>query len=276
MNNRNKWKLGFRVSVFFLGFLLCCYPIASSFLDEVKQSETIHTYDNTISELKEEEIELEREKAQSYNDVLYQSKGYMIESENAQILSEDSYHQLLNTADMGMMGSIEIPKINVYLPIYHGVSETVLSNGIGHLEGSSLPIGGTSTRAILTGHRGLPNAKLFTRLDELEENDLFYIHVLDEVLAYQINKIEVIEPDDVEKIEIKAGSDLVSLITCTPYGINTHRLVLTGERVVFEKVQHDSIQKELMSVRELIFLCMPFAFLGFAGINVINNIRKRG
>ena len=172
----------------------------------------------------------------------------------------------------GVMGSIEIPKIGVDLPIYHGTDDDVLSNGIGHLEGTSLPVGGASTHCVLTGHRGLPNSKLFTRLDEIEENDLFYLNIFGETLAYKVNQIEVIEPDEVDKLNIQEGKDLVSLITCTPYGLNTHRLVVTGERVSYEKKVYENIKPNMLSGRELIFGALPFIFIG---IQLISFIRQK-
>ena len=160
------------------------------------------------------------------------------------------------------MGSIEIPRISVNLPIYHGTSDEVLSSGVGHVLGSSLPIGGADTRSLLTAHRGLPNSKLFTRLDEIIEGDLFFIRVQNNTLAYKVNKIEVINPEEVEKLKIKENEDLISLITCTPYGINTHRLVVTGERVPFDKEEYENIDKKVMSFREIAFTIIPLALLG--------------
>lgn len=258
--------------LFLAGFLLCCYPMISGLFQGKKQEKVIKSYEELVDNQIDQAIQEELAEARIYNDVLFQSKGYLIENETIQILNQEHYHKLLNLSGSGMMGSIEIPKINAYLPIYHGVEEDVLSGSIGHLEGSSLPVGGTNTRAVLTGHRGLPNAKLFTRLDEIEIGDLFYIHILDQTLAYQVAEIEVIEPEKVELLEIQPEKDLISLVTCTPYGINTHRLVVTGERVSFEQAQHDEIKPEIMSFRELFFLCVPFIFLG---IGVIGCVKKR-
>ena len=173
------------------------------------------------------------------------------------------------------MGSLEIPKISVNLPIYHGTDEEVLSTGIGHMEGTSLPIGGNNTRTILAGHRGLPNSKLFTRLDELEKGDYFFIHVLDEVLAYEVIDIEVIEPEDSGKLGVAPEKDLATLLTCTPYGLNTHRLIVTGERVAYDEVEYGLIKKELMSFRELFFAILPFAFFCIGIGKVIKNRKSK-
>ena len=159
------------------------------------------------------------------------------------------------------MGSIEIPKINVDIPIYHGTSDEVLSTGVGHLQDSSLPVGGNNSRCILTGHRGLPNSKLFTRLDELEIDDLFFISTCGEVLAYRITDIKIMEPEEAEMLGILPEKDLCTLITCTPYGINTQRLVVTGERVPYEEVQYDNIEKNFPSFREIFFAALPFLFI---------------
>ena len=147
---------------------------------------------------------------------------------------------MLDTDGSGRMGYLEIPSIEVYLPIYHGTSEGVLQSGIGHLGNTSLPIGGENTHAVLSGHTGLPNARLLTVLDKLQEGDQFYIHVLDEILAYEVDQIKVVEPDDISDIFIEEGEDYVTLVTCTPYGINSHRLLVRGTRVPYteEKKEH--------------------------------------
>lgn len=275
MRDKGKRRKILKGCIFLIGFMICCYPLMSSWICRQYQKDAVQTYENSLKSCEETKIQELMEEAVHYNDALFQSRGYWVDDETRNILGQEHYYEILNISGYDVMGSIEIPKINVNLPIYHGVSEEVLSIGVGHLEGSSFPIGGINTRAILTGHRGLPNAKLFTRLDELEQNDLFFIHVLDEVLAYKITSIEVIEPDDVEGLEIVPEKDLVSLITCTPYGINTHRLVVTGERITYEKAQYDSIEQEMMSYRELVFLCIPFLFLGFAVFRTVKNKRKR-
>ena len=159
------------------------------------------------------------------------------------------------------MGSMDIPKIGVELPIYHGTSEEVLSKGIGHLQGSSLPVGGESTHSILTGHRGLPQSKLLTRLDEMEKGDYFFFHVLNETLAYQVTEIQVVKPEEVSILKIQEGQDLASIITCTPYGLNTHRLIVTGKRVPYEAKKANSMGEELPSTRELVLTLLPVAFL---------------
>ena len=176
-------------------------------------------------------------------------------------LSDESYQELLNLSENGIMGTLQIPKINVNLPIYHGTDEEVLKNGIGHLQGSGLPVGGANTHCVLTGHRGLPNSKLFTRLDELENGDLFFIDVCGTKMAYQVKNLQIIKPEEVDCLNIEAEKDLVSLVTCTPYGINTHRLVVTGERISYQKGEEKKIKGKMMSVRELLLQqCQLYLF----------------
>lgn len=262
------WK---RKLIFIIGFLLCCYPLVSSLIEQQYQKSAVATYQQSVQDKDDSEIKEIIQKATEYNDMLFQTDGAIVGDVNSEILSEESYESLLNQGT-GVMGSIEIPKIGVDLPIYHGTDDDVLSNGIGHLEGTSLPVGGSSTHCVLTGHRGLPNSKLFTRLDEMEENDLFYLNIFGETLAYKVNQIEVIEPDEVDKLHIQEGKDLVSLITCTPYGLNTHRLVVTGERVSYEKKVYENIKPNMLSGRELIFGALPFIFIG---IQLISFIRQK-
>lgn len=245
---------------FLIGLILCLYPLVSGIVEQQSQKDVVATYQQMIENSSSYSIEDTLTKADEYNRALFRSKTSVLNSEEINILSEENYNQTLNMGN-GIMGSIGIPKISVNLPIYHGTSDEILSAGVGHVNGSSLPIGGSSRKSILTGHRGLPSSKLFTRLDELELNDLFFISVLNETLAYKVVNIQVIEPEDVSSLEIEEGRDLVSLITCTPYGVNTHRLVVTGERTIYEKSVYEGINKNSMSMREVIFTIIPFGFV---------------
>lgn len=179
--------------------------------------------------------------------MLNQTQGAVVGDIDQNLLSESSYYSQLSVGEKGVMGALEIPEINVNLPIRHGTSEEVISGGVGHLQGSSLPAGGENTRSILTSHRGLPSSKLFTRLDELKKGDLFFVNVCDEIMAYRVCEILVIAPDEMERLAIIPGKDLVSLVTCTPYGLNTHRPVVTGERVPYQKKVYDSISPNMFS-----------------------------
>ncbi|MGV3076317.1 class C sortase [Clostridium baratii] len=249
--------------VFVVGLLICSYPLISNLIESYYQKDAIATYSESVKKTDAKALEEEYKKGEEYNTTLYSHKTSKIVNKvsNTDMLSEDSYNSLVNMGN-GIIGSIEIPKINVNLPIYHGTSDEVLSVGVGHVYGSSLPLGGTNTRSVLTGHRGLPNAKLFTRLDEVVEGDLFFIRVLNKTLAYKISDIVVIKPEDVDSVDIVEGKDLVSLITCTPYGINTHRLVVTGERVPFVESEYKAIESQSMSLREILFASIPVIFIG--------------
>lgn len=263
------------VAVFLFGFLLSAYPLISGLVERQYQKNAVATYRKEAAAVEKTDTEQVLSDARQYNSLLYQTENMVVEEVSGTILGEESYQKQLNVTGTGVMGSIDIPKINVSLPIYHGTGEDVLSSGAGHLEGSSLPVGGKNTRTILTGHRGLPNSKLFTRLDELEEGDLFYLNVLDETLAYRVNDIRVIDPEDTDSLKIEPEKDLATLITCTPYGINTRRLVVTGERVEYVKAEHDAIKGERMSLRELVFALIPFAFLAAAGLRGLFAYRRK-
>lgn len=256
---------------FLMGFALCSYPLVSSVVERRFQEKTVATYQKKVSKKDSQSV---LEEARAYNSMLNQTKGAIIGNLEEHILSDESYLRQLNLSGDGVMGSVEIPKINVHLPIYHGTSDEVLAKGAGHLQESSLPVGGMNTRSVLTSHRGLPSSKLFTRLDELEQEDLFFINVCGEMLAYQVSEIKVIRPEDVEHLRILPEKDLVSLVTCTPYGINTHRLVVTGERVAYREKEYQNINEKPLSPREMLFTALPVLFLGtMVGIHLKN--RKR-
>lgn len=258
---------------FVIGLILCSYPLISGIVQGQAQKGTVATYQKMIDNSSDSSIEELLSRAKEYNEVLFESLT-KLSSDKISVLSEENYNSTLDVGN-GVMGSIEIPCINVNLPIYHGTSDEVLSAGVGHLNGSSLPIGGVNTKSILTAHRGLPSSKLFTRLDELVEGDLFFIRVLNETLAYKVRDIQVIAPEDVGGLEIEEGKDLVSLITCTPYGLNTHRLVVTGERTEYEPAIYESIESKNMSIREYVFLAIPFVFLTIIVGRRINSARKK-
>ena len=216
-----------------------------------------------------------RSDAQQYNEYLYQSNGAYV-GEIHHIFTDEYYNGLLNVTGNGMMGAIEIPKIDVHLPIFHGTSDEVLNRAVGHVQGSSLPVGGENTRCILTGHSGLANAKLFTRLDELVVGDYIYLNVLDQILAYQVSDVQVIEPEEVDKVQIIPEKDLVSLITCTPFGINSHRLVVTGERVDYIEEEYEQIEENIGSPREIVFNMLPFLLIGVVTYSYLRERKKDG
>ena len=222
---------------------MCSIPLLTGWYSQKKTQNVLATYEQVVEQTTGDEIEQLRNQADEYNKKLWaESKGVREQSEPDQM---EEYEGLLNVEKIqtGMMCVLEIPSIDLRLPVYHGTSEAVLKEGVGHLMDSSLPIGGENTHCVMTGHRGLASARLFTRLDELKEGDEFFLEVLGEKLAYKVEEINVILPEEVESLEIRPGEDLVSLVTCTPYGINTHRLVITGKRVVYEEKKEEKIKK---------------------------------
>lgn len=268
-------KKRIRAILFIAGLLLCAYPLIASVMDQNYQQSMIKTYQSEMNQTSDAKVQEAKKEAIQYNEMLWQANGIIVGNMEQGILGEENYQKQLNLSGTGMMGTISIPKINVNLPIYHGVEEEVLVNGVGHLPESSLPVGGENTHCILTGHRGLPNAKLFTRLDEMETGDLFFLTVCGEKLAYQVTEIEIIHPEDVEGLGIQAEKDLVSLITCTPYGLNTKRLVVTGERIPYTEKQEQEIVPGSMSFRELVFTALPFLYLAI-GIGSVIAKKKWG
>ena len=255
---------------FTVGLLLCSYPLISSVVEHHRQQQAITTYENAVKDAENPEQILSD--AVEYNEMLAQTNGAIVGDLQETVLAEENYEKLLNVSDTGIMGTIEIPKIQVDLPIYHGTEDEILVYGIGHLEGTALPVGGEGTRCVLTGHRGLPNSKLFTRLDELEKGDLFFLNICNETLAYRVCEIEVIKPEEVEALEPVKGADQVSLVTCTPYGLNTHRMIVTGERITYQEGQKQALEAVLPSMRELLFTALPFLFLA---VVVIPKVKER-
>ena len=212
--------------VFFVGLSVLLYPSISSYWNSKTQSEAIVDYESMLSQYKPEDYTAIFEEADAYNQQLAQLDDPMVEYNRL-----PDYNSVLNVSGNGMMGYITIPKINQELPIYHGTSDGVLSVAVGHLQGSSLPVGGESTHCVVSAHRGLPSAVLFTHLDRMEIGDVFYFTILDRTLTYEVDQIRIVEPDDTSLIQIKDGKDYCTLLTCTPYGINTQRLLVRGHQV---------------------------------------------
>lgn len=215
------------VLVLLLGLSLMLYPTVSDWWNSFHQSKAVASYSETVSSLGTEIYDQVRAQAQEYNEALAAKpmQFYMDEEETAW------YNSLLNLGGNGIMGVVEAPKIDCRMPIYHGTDEGVLQVAIGHIEGTSLPVGGKGTHCAISGHRGLPSAKLFTNLDRMAIGDTFMLHVLDETLTYEVDQILVVEPSDVSALQIDPEMDYCTLVTCTPYGINTHRMLVRGHRV---------------------------------------------
>ena len=226
--------------LFLVGFGVLSYPTISDQWNTYRQSRLISTYEAAVAEMEPEDYSREWEAAWRFNDTLEKNNLYgdAFGSSEGDI-TDTEYWKVLNAAGDGIMGYLSIPKINIRLGVYHGTAESVLQTGIGHLDGTKLPIGGESTHSVLAAHRGLPSARLFTDVDQLERGDRFYIHILDEILAYEVDQIlPMVDKDDMdtlsEALQITEGEDYVTLFTCTPYGVNSHRLLVRGTRVPYE------------------------------------------
>lgn len=215
------------ILVFLTGLSLLLYPTVSDYWNSLHQSKAITSYAEQVANLDNDEYERLWTDAQKYNEALRQKDYRYIMSDEERA----EYESLLNVSGNGIIGCIEIPLIGCSLPIYHGTEESVLQIAVGHIEGSSLPVGGEGTHCVLSGHRGLPSARLFTDLDKLTEGDTFILRVLDEMLTYEVDQILIVEPYDMDALEIEDGKDYCTLVTCTPYGINSHRLLVRGHRI---------------------------------------------
>ncbi len=215
--------------VFLLGLAILLYPAVSNLYNQWRQDQLLGDYETAVQQLSTEDYSEVLAAAEAYNAAL--SPTFTDAFTDAEIPADDEYWSLLNVAGNGVMGYIEIPKIQVRLSIYHGSDEEALQTGVGHLYGTSLPVGGEGTHAVLSAHRGLPSALLFTDLDQLEVGDRFALHVLGVTLAYEVDQILVVDPTDVSSLTVQAGEDCVTLVTCTPYGVNTQRLLVRGHRV---------------------------------------------
>ena len=254
------------ISVFsIIGFIACTvlllYPVISDRWNRYRDMQLITEYNEKAVQMDTKEYDALMKKASDYNQYLVtQNRNIVTDAE----YDPDAYYEtLLNFTGNGIMGYIEIPKIDLTEPIYHYSTEVSLGIGIGHIHGSSLPTGGRTTHTVLTGHRGLPNQKFFSDLDRLKPGDKFYMHILNQTLAYKVYKIKVIEPTDVDELMIENGRDLATLVTCTPYGVNTHRLLVMGRRTPFNESQTD--ENGLVTVEEHKLIIDPavWVFAGF-------------
>ena len=261
-----------------IGVMLLVYPYVSFRLTERDQTYVVQQYDDSLAKMTEQQMQEEWERAWAYNaslatSVLYDPFASGQEDMDAEYLS------LLDIAGNGVMCHIEIPKIKVDLPVFHGVSLSTLEKGVGHLEGSSLPVGGTGTHSVMTAHTGLNSSKLFTDLVELEIGDEFYVYTLDQILAYRVDNILVVEPEDVGALSMVEGKDYVTLVTCTPYGINSHRLLVRGVRVDYspEEIQQAIADTDTVLSNETVMLYAGIALLILLIIIIliVTRIKKR-
>lgn len=251
------------LAVLFAGLSLLLYPSISNYWNSYHSSKAISSYSDAVSSIDSEEYDNMIKAATEYNASLYRSFGsYKLSDEE-----RSRYKELLDISGTGIMGYIEIPSIDVRLPIYHGTDEAVLQVAVGHLEWSSLPVGGSGTHCVMSGHRGLPSAKLFTNLDKLAEGDIFMIRVLDEVFTYEVDRILIVDPTDMSALSTEYGKDLCTLVTCTPYGINTHRLLVRGHRIenteeaVAVRIASEANQIEPLLVAPIVAIPLLFTAL---------------
>ena len=213
--------------VLIVGLSLMLYPTVSNWWNNMTQSRAVASYVEAVAQIDEEQYARLWNEAEEYNRSLTTRDNNFLLSEE----QREAYYKILDVGGLGIMGYIEVPSIGVVLPIYHGTNESILQVTVGHLEWTSLPIGGESTHCVISGHRGLPSARLFTDLDKMTEGDVFVLRVLDEVLTYEVDQILIVSPHETDQLQIVEGEDLCTLLTCTPYGVNSHRLLVRGHRV---------------------------------------------
>ncbi len=251
------------IVVFLTGLSLLLYPTVSDYWNSLHQTRAIASYTEAVAEIDNDRYEELWADAREYNKTLL-GKEHRYTLTDCQ---REVYNSLLNVSGSGIMGYIEIPSIKCSLPIYHGLEETVLQVATGHMEGSSLPVGGAGTHCVISGHRGLPSAKLFTNLDKLTEGDTFLLRILDEILTYEVDQILIVLPEEMDALEIEADEDYCTLVTCTPYGVNSHRLLVRGHRVENERektavrVTADALQIDPLIVAPMVALPMLLILL---------------
>lgn len=281
--NKNHFFILLIVFIFLTGISMVLYPYLSQYLYEKNSAKVINDYQNVTNKLSNETITQELEKCYKYNNEIL--NNYMILTDpfdpNSFPVTEQNYKDLLNFDDV--MANIQIPAINVNLPIYHGTSEEILKKGVGHLENTSLPVGGNGTHAVLSAHRGLASAKLFTDLNKLKSGDKIIINVLNETLVYEVYDIEIVDPDNVDSLRAVQNQDIITLVTCTPYGINTQRLLVHARRTEdlnsSNNINNNEIQNNF-NVQNLIILILIIFILIFILIfikmNISTKIKKKG
>lgn len=282
MKSKKKGKITIkdiiRLLVLLVAFAVLLYPTYSRYLNQKNGSKVVSEYDEKSVKLSHAEKEQMLADARAYNQEMLGNIDLIDPFSQTEPEVDERYESLLNVEGSGMMGYVKIPKINVELPIYHGTSESVLQAGVGHFQGTSLPVGGDSTHTVLTGHRGLPDKTLFTNMDKMEVGDIFYIKVLDATLAYEVDQILTVLPEDTEALSIVPGQDYATLVTCTPFAINTHRLLVRGHRIPYEeankKEPDTEIKPELSFTTKVLIVTIIVIFIGLVGA-IIYYIRDR-
>jgi sortase A len=272
---KGKWSYIILIIVFLIGLSLLLYPTVSDWWNSFHQSRAIMNYTQMVANLNDEEYDRILNSAIAYNEAIARNgiKWTLTDEER------EEYNSELNFANNGNMGYITIPSIDVQLPVYHGTSEGVLQTSIGHLEGTSLPVGGYTSHCVLSGHRGLPSAKLFSDLDKMVVGDIFTLSILGETLTYEVDQIRIVEPTDLSDLQLVDGKDYCTLVTCTPYGVNTHRLLVRGHRIdnLEEKeairVVADGVQIETMYVAPVV--AAPMVFIIIVWLIIDDRIKRK-
>ena len=260
--------------IFLTGLSLLLYPTVSNFWNSKHQTQVVAEYSDRIEKMGTREKKQALEQAEKYNQTLVSDAKRFTPSEEQEAL----YKSLLNADGTGMMGYITIPEIKCKLAIYHTVDDSVLQVGIGHLEGSSLPVGGKGTHCVLSGHRGLTSAKLFTDLDKLQKGDIFLLHIYDQVFTYEIDQIRIVEPGDYGPLEIEEDKDLCTLLTCTPYGINTQRLLVRGKRIANRAGDDSRITSDAVKVNTVvvaIIISIPLLIISFIVVDMASRPSRK-
>lgn len=272
--------------IIFAGICLIAYPWISNYVYEHAAQSTVSTYDEQVKKTNKNQLKEMLKKAREYNQKLLKANVVLTDPFSGDVtggLSEKEYYEMLALDNTGVMCTLEVPAIGIDLPVYHGTSDEVLEKGIGHLEGTSLPVGGKSSHAVLTGHTGINKAKMFTDLTELKKGDQFYIHVLGKILAYEVNEINVVLPEDTKKLSIVEGKDYVTLVTCTPYGENTHRLLVRGKRTKYIPKNREQEKKKkkignsqwMRNYRKGIIIGLIVSGIVLLLIRVIQKLKKK-
>ena len=275
MKKRDKIYTVALIVVLVTGLFLLLYPSFSDWWNSWVQTKLISNYNEVVAKLDTEDYTALWDSARAYNGDLWgRNNPYLLEESQ-----RERYNGLLNPAGDGIMGYVQIPDIDVALPIYHGTDELVLQTAIGHLDWTSLPVGGAGTHCVISGHRGLPSARLFTDLDKVMVGDVFMLHVLDETLTYEVDQIRIVEPDETDELQLQAGKDLCTLVTCTPYGVNSHRLLVRGHRVenlaetVDVRITADAVVVEKLVVAP--FVLLPILLVMMVWLFVSSRKRKK-
>lgn len=263
------------LGIFVIGVGILLYPTVSNYWNEYRNSKLISEYEKRIIELSDGEKQAILEEARAYNS---QHKHNTISDgfdDDYDYVASHPYAEMLDPMGKGIMAYLQIPKINCNLAVYHGLGSKVLEMGLGHVEGTSLPVGGKGSHSVIAGHRALPKAKLFTELDQLKIKDNFFIKVIDETLAYEVDQIKVVLPNEVEELAIDPDKDYVTLVTCTPYSVNTHRLLLRGHRVPYEEFDSSNVHR-LLSMKRRALILMVVGFASALILIIVIRRKKRG